>query len=81
MHGAADQPPILPMASSGTVLRDDIPDFTNVTPIRQISEVADQAVMDWRPELLGRDSKADNPIREFAPTPTESCAHGGYSIA
>ena len=29
------------MASVGTVLRDDIPNFTNLTPIRQISEVLD----------------------------------------
>ena len=29
------------MASVGTVLRDDIPNFTNITPTRQISEVMD----------------------------------------
>lgn len=29
------------MASVGSVLRDDLPNFTNITPIRQISEVTD----------------------------------------
>ena len=29
------------VAAIGTVLRDDIPNFTNVTPIRQVSEVVD----------------------------------------
>ena len=29
------------VAAIGTVLRDDIPKFTNVTPIRQVSEVVD----------------------------------------
>ncbi len=29
------------MAAVGTVLRDDVPNYTNITPTRQISEVLD----------------------------------------